>query len=96
MNIVERSRHVLLRWLAGRLPDCKHVTALMSRSLDVQLPVRDRLAVAFHRLMCRACARYLTHIKFLRRAMRAQDAGLHNEKEIGLTQYDDGRIRRGE
>lgn len=45
----------------------------MSRSLDERISLRDRLKVNVHKLMCRACRRYLAQISFIGRAMHIQD-----------------------
>lgn len=50
--------------------DCKDTSALVSRSLDEQLPWRQRMAVRLHLLMCGACRHFAAQMSFLRRAAR--------------------------
>lgn len=90
MKIVERLRHALIYRLAARLPDCKTITALMSRSLDENISVQDRLKMHLHKLMCRACWRYLTQIRFLRRATQ-----VHEELLLGKAGICADRPRSG-
>ena len=82
MKIVERLRHALIYRLAARLPDCKTITLLMSRSLDENISLWERLKMHLHKLMCRACSRYLTQIRFLRRAMQINEELLLREAGI--------------
>ena len=49
---------------------CKDVTVLVSQSLDDTLPLRQRMAVRLHLLLCRACTRYRRQLLFLREVMR--------------------------
>lgn len=83
MKIVERLRHALIYRLAARLPDCKTITALMSRSLDENISLWERLKMHLHKLMCRACSRYLTQIRFLRRAMQINEELLLDGAKAG-------------
>ena len=55
------------------LLSCKEVTRLASRSLDEELPRRQRIALRLHALLCRTCARFLKEIEFLRAAGAALD-----------------------
>ncbi len=52
---------------------CKEVSRLASESLDQRLPLGKRIGVRMHLMMCRACARFLRQIKFLRHAGRVFD-----------------------
>ena len=36
-------------------PNCKEVTRLVLMAEDTSLPLRQRLAVRFHMLICKAC-----------------------------------------
>ena len=49
---------------------CKEVTGLVSDSLDRALPVRQRMAVRMHLLLCKACARYERQLLFIREVVR--------------------------
>lgn len=49
---------------------CKEVSKLVSQSLDAELPFRKRVGVRIHLMMCRACARFLKQLRFLRQASR--------------------------
>jgi hypothetical protein len=49
---------------------CKDTVGLASESLDRSLPVGGRLALHFHLLMCRDCARFRGQLLFLNEAAR--------------------------
>jgi len=48
---------------------CKEVTRLVSESLDRQLPLRQRLAVRMHLLLCKACTRYRRQLLFIKKVV---------------------------
>lgn len=49
---------------------CKEVTHLISESLDRDLPLRQRMAMRLHLLMCKFCLRYKKQLLFIRDAIR--------------------------
>lgn len=81
--MVEKLRQALIHRLVARLPDCKTITLLMSRSLDENISLQQRLKMHVHKLMCRACRRYLTQIRFLRRATKVHEEVLLGKAGIG-------------
>lgn len=60
----------LVGWLSRLTPTCREVAGLVSESLDRDLPLRQRLAVRAHFLICKWCERYRRQLLFLRRAVR--------------------------
>lgn len=53
---------------------CEETSRLVSESLDRQLPLRQRIAVRMHLLMCKACARARQQLLFMRKAiLRLED-----------------------
>ncbi len=49
---------------------CKEVSTLVSESLDHSLPLRQRMGVRFHLMMCSMCRTYKKQTLQLRDAMR--------------------------
>lgn len=49
---------------------CKDVTRLISESMDASLPVRKRIGVRFHLLICAFCARYERQLLLIRETLR--------------------------
>lgn len=49
---------------------CKEATRLISESLEHALPFHKRMALRFHLMMCRFCARFEKQIIFLREVFK--------------------------
>jgi hypothetical protein len=47
---------------------CEEAARLMSESLDRKLPLRLRMALRMHLLMCKLCPRFWRQLQFLRNA----------------------------
>lgn len=55
------------------LPTCQEVAAQLSKEQDDAQPVRRRLSLRVHLMMCRHCRRYERQLAWLRRSfMRAR------------------------
>jgi hypothetical protein len=59
---------------------CHDVSQKISQSLDTPLPLWQRMAIRFHLLMCRYCARFHRQLCTLRKLCRTEDPG-HPEEE---------------
>jgi hypothetical protein len=69
-QLYQKVRWWVIVWLAHRLPDCKETSRLISDSLDRELPLRQRIQIKLHLLICIWCERYQRQLAFLRDAMR--------------------------
>ena len=49
---------------------CQDVSQKVSQSLDTSLPLHHRMAVRFHLMMCRYCARFRNQLIMLRKMSR--------------------------
>ncbi len=49
---------------------CREISGLFSESMERDLPLRRRMEVRMHLMMCRMCAGFARHIRLLRRAIR--------------------------
>ena len=49
-------------------PNCKEVTRLVLMAEDTSLPLRSRLAVRFHMLICKACPKFAGQLALMRKA----------------------------
>ena len=56
--------------------NCRHVTRLVSKSMDAKLRWYQRVAIRVHLLYCVWCRRYAAQIRFLRKATKAMAAGV--------------------
>ena len=50
--------------------NCRHVTRLVSQSMDARLPWYQRLGVRIHLLYCVWCRRYAAQLQFLRKSSK--------------------------
>ncbi len=57
---------------------CRDITALISRSMDENLPPSRRCAVKMHLCYCRACRRFSRQAQILRKAARVAGEAFHN------------------
>ncbi len=73
---------------------CKDVSQKISHSMDVQLPRRHHMAVRFHLLMCRYCARFYRQLVMLRKMSRhTEDDPTHTMGPNRLSRETKERIK---
>jgi hypothetical protein len=48
---------------------CKDISHLISRSMDQKLPLRIRLGIKFHLMMCNLCLRYKKQLELIHKAI---------------------------
>jgi hypothetical protein len=70
----------LVTFIAEHTPKCHDMTRLISESRDRPLPLRTRLAMRAHYLICVWCARYRDQLGLLSKAFRACDHGVEHMK----------------
>ncbi len=68
MNYLVTVVKTLVRGIADLSPGCKTAARLQSEALDRKLPLRQRLGLRVHLLLCKWCRRYGKQIAFLRNA----------------------------
>ena len=76
------------------LPDCKEVAQLSSISLDETLPLKKRVGLKLHIMMCKFCRRHNEQLYLIReligKKLRGDDAG---EKEADSHLSEESRQR---
>jgi hypothetical protein len=77
MNIFTSLKDHFGLWVWRHTPHCREIVRLASQSLEQPLPIRTRLKIRLHFIVCVWCHRYVTHLKFLHRA--GHQAGDHLE-----------------
>lgn len=75
------------------MPVCRHVSTLISRSMDERLSLRHRCMVALHVLYCRPCRRFRAQLRLMRRAARRLTEGQPRGANDRLTDEARARIR---
>ena len=61
----------LVMFIARHTPKCHDITRLISESMEHPLPIRTRLAMRIHYLICVWCERYRNQLGFLRTALKS-------------------------
>jgi len=74
--------------------NCRHVTRLLSQSMDAQLPWHRRLLIRLHLLYCVWCGRYAAQLKFLRKATQQLAQGMDEPTSERLSPEARERIRQ--
>lgn len=61
----------VVMFIATHTPKCHDITRLISQSMDRPLPLRARIAMRIHYLICVWCERYRDQLGFLREALKS-------------------------
>ena len=59
---------------------CQDVSRKVSQSMDVQLPLHQRMAIRIHLIMCRYCTRFRRQMLTIRKICQLKDQGQPTEK----------------
>jgi hypothetical protein len=68
MKFCEPVKQRCVAWIWGLTPNCADMSRLASQSLEKALPLRLRLKMRLHFLVCVWCNRYFKQLKFLHQA----------------------------
>jgi hypothetical protein len=93
LNNAMKLKDKLIRWLALRLPTCKEVTRMASDTMERKLPLRQRLDMKLHLLICTMCMRYVKQLQFMHDAIQQHAAQIETGATSPLTLPDDARER---
>ncbi len=55
--------------------NCRQVARLYSDSLEYRLPLKDRIGIRFHVMLCRGCRNFGRQMKLLRELARVYTRG---------------------
>jgi cytochrome c biogenesis protein ResB len=73
---------------------CEEATRLISQSLDKGLPLRKRIALRSHLLMCKLCPRFLRQMRFLRTAAVRHERAVESDAFHALSPEAKERIKK--
>jgi len=75
---------------------CKEISSLVSESLDRKLPLRLRMEMRVHLMMCHLCRTYRNRTLLLQKIFRNYDPSLEDDPsvEIGLPEGASERIKK--
>ena len=93
MKIFGRIRTLWEQWVWDHTPHCRELCQLASQSLETPLPLRTRLRIRLHFLICVYCARYYRHLRMLRERSRASHGRAENSSLPGLSPAARRRIK---
>ncbi|MFZ5876441.1 MAG: hypothetical protein ACOYXU_08540 [Nitrospirota bacterium] len=65
----------LKSWLIRNTPPCQEVVRILSDAMDRPIPLRRRIAVRLHFLICQWCERYQKQVGLIRTLARSTEAG---------------------
>jgi hypothetical protein len=72
--------------------DCKHASQMVSKSMDQQLSIRQRINLQIHLIICDACTKFSQQLKLLRKSVAQLAANIENDKTITLSEEARHRI----
>ncbi len=75
----------LTNFLARTTPPCSAVIQMVSESMDHTLPLRKRIGVRLHFLICKWCERYRQQLLFIREAVRQHPERLEGQDSSPTT-----------
>jgi hypothetical protein len=76
------------------MPNCREISRIVSESFDRRLPLRRRMAMWMHLLMCGHCSRFRKELSAIRRAAREGADPMEAEPAIRLSESTRSRIRK--
>lgn len=63
---------------------CKQASHLLSQSIERRLPLRQRLGLRLHLLMCSACKQFSVQLQLLRQATKRYVQQVENDEKLKL------------
>lgn len=91
---IQKMRYRMMRLMAQMMPSCKDVSQLVSASMDRKLPLRQRLIIRVHVLMCSLCRRYHKQLHILRFGTKRYAEPDGNLVEESLSPAASERLKR--
>lgn len=61
--------------MSGWMLNCKEYSKIVSSSMDRPLPLRQKLTVKLHQMLCPPCERLGKHLEVIRKACRQESTG---------------------
>lgn len=80
LRLYDKAIHAVRYWLLRRLPTCKRAVAVISKSLERRLSLRERVWLKLHLWVCVWCVWYQAHLLSMRETLRKQSASVEEEE----------------
>ena len=84
----------LVKFIGRHTPKCPEVVRILSQGMDKKLPLRTRLLLDVHYLICRWCQRYSEHLRYLRKFSRRFSEEISNLEVSTMPPDAKDRIKR--
>jgi hypothetical protein len=69
---VNRLKYAYVAFLARRLPTCEEIAPVISRNMDEQLSLPEKIKMILHNHICEWCKRYANQLLLLRQAAQKE------------------------
>jgi hypothetical protein len=76
------------------MPNCREISRIVSESFDRSLPLRRRMAMWMHLMMCGHCSRFRKELLAIRRAVRNGHGPEFTEEDPCLPESTRSRIKQ--
>lgn len=97
LSLSSNAKLILSRGMGRIIPSCEQVTRLVSDSMEEGLPLKSKLRVAIHLLMCKWCRRFKQQLQLIRTLIRDRQArtnSIHPLSPASLSATARERIER--
>ena len=94
MNFPQKIAYKILRVMARMMPFCEDISALVSKSMDRPLPLRQRLLIKIHWILCVPCRRYGKQLRLLRKGLSRYGDPDENSAEESLSLEAKERLKK--
>lgn len=74
LSIWSKAKLNLAKAMGRFVPSCEQVSLLVSDSMEEKLPLRNKIRVAIHLLMCQWCRRFKQQLRQIRALIRKTQA----------------------
>lgn len=94
MTFTQKFTYRMMRLMVRMMPSCKDISALISKSMERELPWHKRATIRLHVMMCSYCRRYEKQLSLLRKGASLYGDPEKNQATPGLSSESKERIRR--
>ena len=94
MGIYQRIKKSIRYWILRNLPACRQTVAMISKSMERPLGLRERVIVNVHLWACSWCQWYMEHMEMLRETLRKEPAEPTLSGTPGLSDEARERLKR--
>lgn len=94
MNVFQKAKCSMMRFMVCFMPSCADISALVSEGFDHPLSLHQRLSIRFHVSLCRFCRRYEKQLHQLQHGFSGYADPDKNAVECSLSSECRERLNR--